>query len=418
MGRSGELKMDLFANLTPEEKLTKARVKLNKHNPFFAFLVMKLRFIEKKDIPTIGVDKYGNCVYNPDYIAKETDEAIISDLAHETLHCALEHLIRVGNRNKEIWNIVTDSLINSLLLKDGFKGIDDTWILAKDIPKPDGSPYTTDEIIKKTAEELYDSVPKKEIKIMLGSGSGNGNGNGKQFDIHIFDDQYKNQSGMTQAEIKSKNDGRYWKRALTEAYTYSKMMGKTPMGIERQLEKLLDNTIDWKSKLYKYITNLIPIDYTWRHPHRKSYSLKTYLPAVSKEKLDVIVDLDSSGSISQKQLTEFLSEVVGILEQFNNVELTMLSNDTEVYNPKTIQNPTIRDVANYKVKGCGGTNHKPVFEWIRKNKPTSQLLIAFTDGYTTYPKPSEVNINTIWVLSKGNKQNIPFGEIVELKRSD
>jgi predicted metal-dependent peptidase len=132
----------------------------------------------------------------------------------------------------------------------------------------------------------------------------------------------------------------------------------------------------------------------------------------------VIVDLDTSGSISQKQLTEFLSEVVGILKQHNNVELTILSNDTEVYNPKTIQNPTLRDVAKYKCKGGGGTDHKPVFEWVNKNKPTAQVMICFTDGYSSFPKPSEVRINTIWVVSDGDSKRIPFGEIIELKRND
>jgi len=404
--------MDLFTNLTPIERLTKARIKLSKSRPFFALLVMKLKFREDKSIPSIAVDKYGNCIYNPDFIAKESDDALISDIAHEVLHCALEHLIRIKSRDMKVWNYVTDALINTILVKDGFKDINpDSWVMACHIPDKNGIRYTSEEILKHTAEEIYDSMPKRHKNGLGGLGN-------RQFDIHIFDDKYKDESNTSVAETKAMNDGRYWKKQLSEAFAYAKMRGKTPLGMERQLEKLLDNTIDWKGKLYKYITNLIPMDYTWKSPHKKSYSLKTYLPNVLKEKLEIIVDLDTSGSISQKQLTRFLSEIVGILRQFDNVEMTLLSSDTEVYNSKTIRNPTLNDIKKYKVKGGGGTDHKPVFKWIKKNKSNAQIVICFTDGYSSFPKPSDVRINTLWVLSEGKRENIPFGDIIELKESD
>lgn len=399
--------MELFTNLTPEEKLIKARIRLNKRSPFFAYLVMKLHFQEDKEIETIAVDMYGNCIYNPEWINGLDNDDSMYVLAHEVLHCALEHLIRLKSRDMRMWNISTDAVNNAILNTDGFV----YTRFSKDGINPDNLFDKTgkkiENICSKTAEEIYDLIFDGK----------NTKDREQGFDKHIFDDKY-NKGNINNVLSKSMSDGRYWKKQLSDAYAYGKMKGNVPAGVERQLEKLLDNTIDWKGKLYKHITNLVPIDYTWRTPHKKSYSLKTYLPNVYKEKLDVIVDLDTSGSISQKQLTEFLSEVVGILHQFNNVNLTLLSNDTKVYNPKTYMNPTINDVAKYKPNGGGGTDHRPVFEWVRKNMPTAQVLICFTDGMTTFPQPCEVNINTIWVISKGNKDSIPFGDVIELRRND
>ena len=62
--------MQLFSDLSALDKLSKARIKLNKQKPFFAFLVMKLKFEEDNTIETIGVDKYGNCIFNKEWMAK------------------------------------------------------------------------------------------------------------------------------------------------------------------------------------------------------------------------------------------------------------------------------------------------------------------------------------------------------------
>ena len=167
--------MELYTNLTPEEKLIKARIRLNKKSPFFSYLVMKLEFQEENEIQTIGVDKYGNCVYNSEWIKKLTDDNITYVLAHEVLHCALEHLIRVGVRDRETWNISGDAVINAILNESGSVGFVESGVNPNQLY--DKNKKRIENVSSKTAEEIYDLIYDSK-----------GNKNGSGFDKHIYDD--------------------------------------------------------------------------------------------------------------------------------------------------------------------------------------------------------------------------------------
>ena len=70
--------------------------------------------------------------------------------------------------------------------------------------------------------------------------------------------------------------------------------------------------VNWKTLLQKYITNTIPTDYTFARPRRSSRALGIYLPSVVKENVEIYVSIDTSGSISQDDLTDFLSEMLAV----------------------------------------------------------------------------------------------------------
>ena len=400
------------------ERLMKARITLGKTKPFWAYLVMELKFKEVNPLicPTIGVDKYANCVYNKEFIDTLSDEQIVGVLCHEILHCAFEHMIRIKQRHPMVWNDACDSIINVIVQSEGF-------VLPPDGVSPEMVGIERSKLLKMTAEQVYRTIyDNYDKEKQNGNGSGNGqdgqddNGSGSGFDRHIYSDKYADgkDSQISKQKQRQIKDGKYWKKKLVEAVTHGKLKGNLPVGMERRVDDLLDNSIDWKGVLYRFVTNSMPVDFTWQRPHKKSIVLKTYLPNIKKESLDVIIDIDTSGSISKKQLKEFLSEIVGIIRSFGNVSLTLISSDTKVYNPVTLHNPNIQDVLNYKPHGGGGTSHIPVFEWVKEHKPTAQLLICFTDGYTEFPNDS--NINTLWVIQDGNNVDIPFGMLVTLPK--
>ena len=141
---------------------------------------------------------------------------------------------------------------------------------------------------------------------------------------------------------------------------------------------------------------------------------------IEKEKIEVMVWVDTSGSISQDELVMFMSEVVAILRQFRNVDLTIGDCDCQVNSVKEFRNASLDDVLKrFKLRGGGGTSHLPVFNWINKNKPNTKLVICFTDGFTSFPAKKDVRANVLWVVAgqwRAASDVFPFGEVIELPK--
>jgi len=390
-----------------KDTLIKARIKLLYEKPFFANLSLYLKLVEKRDLPfPIGVDFKGNLYYNPDIFEKENYSfgEIKAMICHETLHLALQHLLRREKREPFLWNLATDIVVNNILLENGFilpKGsiilryknnlfAEEVYdLIKKELDKHKELSKINDlEFIR-----CYDSVTKQTIKKY-------------RFDKHI---EFKG----NKKEYKKEADK--WKKRLVKALTLGKLKGMDSLGIERLVDKILKPKINWKSLLYRYIVNELPFDYTYNYPSKRSLSLGIYLPKLKKEYLDIIVSIDTSGSISQEELNEFLTEIINIGKSFNNIKITILVCDYKIHNVYELNNGNIDKILKIKLKGYGGTSHKPIFEWIKKNKPFAKLLIAFTDGYTEFPN-SEV-IKTIWVITKNgiSKEELPFGKYIKIE---
>jgi predicted metal-dependent peptidase len=400
----------MFGKLTPLEKLKKARVNLNQNKPFFGYLTMRLNFIEDKNITTIGVDKYGNCYYNPTFIESLTQDETNGVLCHEVMHCAFGHMEPFKDKDPDLLNISQDIVINGLLVMDNT-----TLPRGGLIPQNDMSIMIMDKVLhdvnKSCHLEIYDILydnwkkEKDEFKDALIN---------KLLDKHIRNGKEKSNNKNPANSIKVDIN---WEKELIEASTFAKMQGKLSAGIRRAISDLIEPEINWRGLLYKYITNTLPYDYTWSSPNKKSYATGIYMPNVVKEKIELLCSIDTSGSISKDELHKFLSELLGITNSFDNVDLKVIFNDTNVYGPYTFLNPTSNDIMELKPEGGGGTDHRPVFEWVEKNCDCStKLIICFTDGYTSFPK-SIPSIDTLWVLNGFyDKNNIPFGKVIEIPR--
>lgn len=423
--------MSLDFSLTPRERLIKARVQFQRENPFFSYLTMELTFIEDKSIETMGVDKYGNLYYNPEFVDKLSDAELKGCIAHEVMHCAFEHLDRGFGREMLVFNISADTVVNAILLNEKLQ-----------LPADSILPYNNEiklfgleikNVHKKTSEEVYDKLwrhlSKKHNRDINRINRGISNSkDGKNWDKHIFDSKENGNKGNKDKDKgsgnKSKNKPNFkeknWKKKLVEACSHARERGRLPAGMERIVGKLLETYIDWRGLLYRYITSQIPVDYTWSKPSKRSFSIGYYLPAVEKETIEVMCAVDTSGSISKKELTEFISEISSITNSFKNVELTVIDCDAEINGVHNLKNATASSVINKiapNLKGGGGTSHLPVFNWINKNKPTAKFVICFTDGYTEFPPQSEINHPILWVLAgnwRQSKDRFPYGKVIEL----
>ena len=454
-------------NLTEREKIVKARVTLIRKHPFFGYLALRLKLVETK-LPEyaggLGVDFKGNLFYEPEKIKELSQEVLLGAVCHEILHIAGEHLFRKGKRDHFLWNIATDIKVNHILKTQGFT-----------IPK---KAVYFDEIFGKpvkdlTPEEIYDLIKmhnKARIQAQvpqIGQGQGDQGGGGSQRDDSQgvstpqggSQDSQDSQGGDSQGSQGSsgsetqeareiviegeangkpqkivirelfdyhgygegKKSGKWkkkWVRDIVDAYQYAKMQGKLPAGLESFIDDLLHSPkIDWKSLLWRFIQKVIPQDYTWIRPSKKSWAIETYLPGVQRENIEIVIGLDTSGSISDEEYKDFLSEILGIAKSFENVRFTVMLCDAEiqkVLEDESDINSLLRELR--KRKGYGGTDFRPFFRWISENKPNIALLLVFTDGFGDFPNEAP-HYPVIWVLTKEsiNPRDVPFGDTIKLE---
>lgn len=413
---------------TAEERIKRTQIKLWQDKPFWAYLSYFLKFQEVKKgmmkCDTMGVDIDGNVYYVKEFVDELSDEELRCVISHELGHLIFLTELRKGARDNDGWNIATDIAINSLLQRDGFQ-----------FPKGVGIvPDNNDEILcgfgkkikncsSKIAEEIYDELPKitidKNGNIFV-EGHGNNKGKkeqiGKIIDNHIIgtgknrqgkDGKEDNSLGGLTPSEKSEIE-REWKERLIEAHTIAKMKGNVPEGIERLVGKLFESKIDWRALLQRYVINQIPVDYSYSNPHKKSVSISTYLPDEVREKIELAVCIDLSGSVGQEEYGEFISEIIAIVRAFQeNISMKFYSHDTDAYDGGLVENGNIEKIMNLKLKGGGGTSHLAVMNKINEDLKDCRAVIFFTDNYSDLNEIDFENYpyNKIFVISKNGTTN-------------
>ena len=138
-----------------------------------------------------------------------------------------------------------------------------------------------------------------------------------------------------------------WLDRVQEAITQAKMRGDVPKGMERLVEGLHSEEIDWRSILSQYITNQIPYNECYSRPSKKSVSTGVYMPHQLKEKVDIVIAVDLSGSIGKEEYISFISEVIGMAKAYQSrITMRFYSHDVQAYSGITIENGNIDKIKN------------------------------------------------------------------------
>ncbi len=392
---TGSLSRSLF-HLTPEERITKIKIQLQRDHPFFSYLLLHLEAIPTPHVKIAATDST-RMFFNPDMIAEMDDETLLFIVLHETLHCAFDHMKRVGSRDKFLWNVATDLCINGILVSSG-------------IGKMPKNGLHDPDLVGKSAEEIYDLLKQNLITIPVEF---------EFIDEHLFpsDMETENLPEEIKKRLKSDNDVQ-WRRILIRAAQYAKQHGKLPAGMMETIDELNRPRVSWREMLYRYVVDLIPSDYTWLRPNRRYLSSNIYLPGIVKgDAISVVVALDTSGSIDSDTLKVFLGECLGIQKSFEVVEMHVIQCDAAVQDYFVLTDDFPSRIS---VKGRGGTDFRPVFEFIDEDLVQTkglfpQVLIYFTDGYGTFPEQAPL-YDVIWVLT--TDVNPPFGFTIRYHYDD
>ena len=187
----------------------------------------------------------------------------------------------------------------------------------------------------------------------------------------------------------------------------AKMRGNLPKGMERLIGDLHKEKINWRSLLNNYITQQIPYNSCYSKPHRRSISVGTYVPHQLKEKIEIAVCIDLSGSIGKEEYTAFLSEIVGIARAYQErIDIHFYSHDTEGYYSGMVRNGNIEKIKNISLKGGGGTSHKAVMDMM--NGKEFKMVVFFTDGYSDLDNITfeDYRYEKVFVIVQGNEEQL------------
>ena len=383
-----------------EKKITKAKVRLMIKHPYFGLLASRLKSVASDEVEAFLSD--GKVLqYNPDYFQEEGIETIEFALANSVMHHILAHKNRKLSRQGWLWQLATDYAINSMLKENGFK-----------LPK---RAYYDERFDGMYAEAIYAHL-KDEIK--------NEDYNDDENNEDGFNEQSKNRMKEQQLsqDNKNKKDDNLplpsqeldpqieedWVRAMKEAFKKALEQGHKPSGMERFFKTIFDTSVDWRSELYQAISQHLKIDYTFSKPNKKMIANGIYLPSTHSDRLVVTVAIDSSGSIDEELLGLFMSEFKALMLSFLDVEVDLIICDAKI---QGVYKYLSGEAFNFTLKGGGGTDFRPVFDYIENELPNTSLLIYFTDAKGVFPK-KEPLYETIWVLP--NDSNTPFGKKVVL----
>jgi len=385
--------------LTARERIAKARINLLTDFPFWGSIAMHLvpREVSEEEsemfgLKTMAVDMFGNLMFYPKWVEQQSDTTMKCGVAHEVMHVTLDHLKRVGTRDHRTWNIAIDAAVNEVL-SHSFT-IPQEWVR---IQKMAG----------KSSEEIYDWIIKNAQTYKCPSSGG--------FDSHVFGDKDGKGDPNNPKNGQQGNAGSpFYKpgqtpvdvpRVVKEAYNFAKSQGKLPAGIERMFADILNPVLDWKDILRKFLVSVIPHDFSYTKPNKKSYSAGFYMPMVKRENIELCIGVDSSGSISDNEYAEFLTEILSMCRQFEALKATVIVCDAAVQQVEEITENF--DPYSIHGRGYGGTDSIPVYNWIEENKDNNiKILVYFTDGYINIPD-KEYPFPTLWIVTaKGRKDEV------------
>ena len=333
----------------------KAATFIGKNAAFLGCLLCGLSFQWSKSIPTAGITPNNCFIWNPDWFDSLTFEERKFILLHELWHIALLHGIRCGDRDPKRWVAACDYRINANLVKDGYDAMPEGGLINPDWM---GSEWSEDDI--------YNQLPANF-----------------------------NQQQAWGSDSLGQSNAAAQVTLVQTALNAAKMAGDVPGEVEKHFHDFVKPKLNWKIILHRYLLDLIEPDYSWTKPNRRFRDI--YLPSLLPQEgrlISIAVFLDTSGSISEKEIQRFTSEVKYIQEVLNPEKLMVVQFDTTIQDEKIYTSEDrFKDI---DIKGYGGTSFKPVRNYILKHKPTVSLI--FTDLEAT-PMEEVGKNQVIWITT-------------------
>ncbi|MCF8160007.1 MAG: VWA-like domain-containing protein [Polaromonas sp.] len=424
-------------------KLAAARTRLILDKPFLGALVLRLPLVEAGAwCRSTGTDAR-KLYYNPRWIDGLSTAQAQFALAHEALHCALGHFARRGSRVQRKWALACDFAINPLLIDEGLQ-------------PPLGAQVL----------DLYRGMAAEEIYPCLDDDLDN-----DTLDEHVWDDDEGGQGGIGDSDAQGQGGGadtspkegskgagaaqdtdpdaggaqpemvgaadapgdtptqdsppppltagqketlqQQWQRHLAAAAQRAREAGKLSGLLARFTDEALAPQVSWRAALAHYLSQAARDDYTWLRPSRRTGETGggAIFPSLRSHAGDIFVALDTSGSIDDADLAQFVGELNAIKGTLP-VRMTLFACDAALaQDAPWVTEPWEAFHLPREFEGGGGTAFAPVFDWIERAGAHPDALVYFTDAQGELPKVPP-NYPVLWLVKGG--ATVPWGLRIQL----
>ncbi len=367
--------------------------KLSKGWGFYASVLYQMPMVEKSSLPTMATD--GKSIfYNAEFTDALSEAELDGVKVHEAYHRILKHHLRMGKRDAELWNIACDYAINPIIIQSGLVLPEGALIDAK--------------FKGMSAEKIYDLLKQDQ------GDDGNGGGGSGQPQPQEWGNVEDQGGGMSEDQIKSE-EATINAQVVMAVNSMKTEAGKLPANIKEIIDEMKRSQIDWKDVLRRFVGGDQPEGYSYRRPNRRQWYLNEVVTPVSNKIGcgDIVVGIDTSGSVSSVELSHFLGELNAIAESSGAESVTIITCDYDVQGVVRYERgDQIEDIV---CKGRGGTRVMPVFDYIAENNINVDNFIYFTDmGIGDYPE-HDVGYPILWVSSDMRGEEAPIGETTYLK---
>ncbi len=369
--------------------------------PFLGALLLKLDMRPDERCRSIATD--GTAIrYHPKFFAECSAAEIQFHLIHQVLHCALGHLWRRGHRLYLAWDLACDYAVNQLLLDEGFKLVTGAAV-----------------------DERFRGLSAEEIYPMLRLGEGR-----DALDDHQWESPYRFSAGLpslTQLGAKTLNaevniDESFsakknnssdieenWQSDVTQLLQRTRSKGRLSASLQRALDAAIQPALPWQALLARFFASHARDDYSFHRISRRDGD--ALLPSLHSQQTNLVVAIDTSGSISAEEMGEFLAEIDALKSQVR-AQITLLACDVALH----VECPWFFAVTDSigppeRWLGGGGTRFTPVFTWIDAHGAPPDALIYFTDAMGEFPT-HEPAYPVLWLVKGRGK--VPWGTRVQL----
>ena len=387
------------------QSLSKISKELMLKEPYYGFFLIMLNKVWRKDLPTAGVSKQNinyQLAINEEFWTGLSDDHKTGLLKHELLHIAFGHLVSFSSfSNKKLANVAMDMEINQYIeaswLPEGGINIDDYTDIELD--RKAGCRYYYDQLLRLQDEKDKNGSTGDQNMDNLLDNIASGD-----IPDHSTWEEFEDMS-----EAEKKLIEKQVQKILQDAKEQTiKKRGNVPGEIEGLivLDEVTKAKFDWRGYLRRFTGTSTKI-FTKKIRRKENYRYEDNPGLKIKMKQHMLLAIDTSGSVSNEELSEFMNEIHHIHKA--GVDITIVQCDTSIRSIEPYKGKN-----DLKVHGRGGTEFDPVLDYYNANIGKYTSLVYFTDGecYTSVKPKNRV----LWVLSERSEMNEDLpGQVIKLE---
>ena len=380
--------------LTSEQRVTKSHIAIMRSKQFCMFAgvlsVGKVTFTE--DMPTACTNGR-DVMYNPEFLKTLDDRELNFVVLHEALHKVYQHMHlwkKLWKENPMLANMAADYVVNYAIHEADEQGT----------------------ITKRPQSALFDLAYKGMTTKQI-------------FDMLKKDNDFVKQQGghdthdWEGAEQLSDEEVKETAKQIDQALRQGEIIrGKMNGNKNRSINELLEPKVDWREQLRDFVnaTCKNKDKTSWKRPHKRFLGQDIYMPSMIGESIgQVVVGIDTSGSIGDKELSEFLTEVVAICDDVSPSSIELLYWDTEVAGHETYNQGDYKAlVQSTKPAGGGGTHVGCVNQYIKDKRIQPEAIIILTDGYVENDFGGNWDYPTLWAITTKHITS-PHGKTIHIQ---